>query len=226
MKYLFTFLSLFVGITSFAIPAKADCLQLTAETVFQQYTEIVDNLVILLNENDICAEVSYLPSKRATTMLKNGEVDGEIGRISFYNDQVGETAIMVPTPLYSSSGLLISRHQNLNSIAEYKGLLGIVRGWTWMEQVAKEFDQDRIIKVDTLDNLYLLYQKGRVDAILGLVDMLDEYKMQHEPSVLATTILTYHLWLAKKNSQLLPKIDKIIESYLAAGGLFIRNNSS
>ncbi|MBO6827789.1 MAG: hypothetical protein JJ879_16430 [Sneathiella sp.] len=222
MKRFLTVFAFIVGAFLVSGPAKADCLKLTAETTYERYPQISEKLIQLMRIEGLCATVDYLPGKRTTNMILNGSADGEVARISFYKDQIGPAALMVETPMFTSEGMIISREENRDVIVNLKGKVGIIRGWVWMEKVIEGLNPDQVIRVDNLDNLNALYQKGRVASILAPIGMIEGYGLHNEPTVKSVIQLNYHLWLSKRHKALVPRVNRMIEKFIAEGGYFIR----
>ncbi|MBE7637388.1 transporter substrate-binding domain-containing protein [Sneathiella sp. P13V-1] len=201
--------------------AYADCLNLAADSSFENYPSLASQLEKQLSKNGICAKILYIPGKRGTKMLLSHDIDGEVGRISYYKRRVGSSAIKVPTPLFTTNGMFVSRVPDLKKYQDYKGKIGILRGWVWMDEAVKNFVPRNIVAVDNIDTLHSIFRKKRVDAILLPEGMVNAFKLEKEKTILLASKLTYHVWLSSKNRNLVAPFDKAIREFLEDGGQFL-----
>ncbi|MBO6827790.1 MAG: hypothetical protein JJ879_16435 [Sneathiella sp.] len=201
--------------------ASSPCLKFSADSNYHGLEHASGVFVRLMGRANICVEASHLPAKRSHNMLKSGEFDGVIGRISHYQDDIGSEAVMVPTPVFSSWGILVSRKPLVNSLPDRNMRLGILRGWRWMTKTASDLKIQKLLEINKLETLVEVYNRQRVDGILLMEHLVRQFNLESEPVLYKAAQLNFHIWVHKRHQKLVPSIDKIISRYLNDGGVFV-----
>jgi len=207
-------LSLWAGNT-FAAPK---CFTFAADSTYYKLRHAGDVLKQILEAENICANILFVPSRRAEEMMRRGMVDGEFGRISSYQETVTNKIIKVPTPIYSTSGVLISHAP----ITSQNMSVAMMRGWVWARRVAQKRGFTNLVPVDKGVSLMDLYNQKRVQAILLMQPMISMMQLSSEPYQQKVANLDFHLWLHKSNQPYLDKIEDVIHQFRKGGGIFIR----
>lgn len=149
-----------------------------------------------LEPKGICIDVDYVPAKRATELFKQGHYVGEIGRIGSYSSVVGERAIKVNSAIVSINGVLISNDlSSKEELLHYKGNLGIIRGWNWMEGITKSFDIKNIYEAKSVNLLEKAYELGRVDSFLAPVELVKRASLSRKFKVIEMYNIELFIWL-------------------------------
>jgi len=216
LAILFFSLSLWAGNTV----AAPKCFTFAADSTYHKLRHAGDVLKQILKSENICANILFVPSRRAEEMMKRGMVDGEFGRISYYQETVTNKIIKVPTPIYTTSGVLISHAP----ITSQNMSVAMMRGWVWARRVSQKIGFTNLVPVDKGVSLMDLYNQKRVQAILLMQPMISMMQLSSEPYQQKVASLDFHLWLHNKNKHHLDKIEAIIHRFVEEGGVFVRED--
>jgi len=218
LAILFFSLSLWAGNAA----ATPKCFTFAADSTYHKLRHAGDVLIKILEAENICANILFVPSRRAEEMMRRGVVDGEFGRISYYQETVTNNIIKVPTPIYTTSGVLIS-HVPLSS---QPISVAMMRGWVWARRVSQKRGFSNLIFVNKGISLMDLYNQKRVEAILVMQPMISMMQLSSEPYQQTIANLDFHLWLHNKNRHSLDKIETIIHRFVREGGVFIQEDAN
>ena len=164
----------------------------------------------------VCVNISVVPPRRATNMMLAGELDGEIARTADYAEAVGQVADKVPTPVMIQKACMVTsndRAQSLKDIDRPDFTIGIVRGWYWMNKIAKQFQNANVRVVEEQSTLIEMFKKGRLDAILMGTDVVKFHQMDTRFNVIHIGEFPAHVWLHKNKSYMLGHIDDAIMTF-------------
>ncbi len=202
----------------FSTKAYAQCLRFalgSGSAYMPAYAHVLSNI---LSQDGICNSVKLYPSKRATTELLNGRVDGEFGRIQFYGQNFPGRLVRVDPAFFHYEGWLITRNPAINSLDQVTGPLGVVRGWKWMQQVAQQLNIRKIEKTSSIENLVKMFHAGRVEQILISDVNLKLLGLEHQNFPRFKTIdLNLHIWLDKTKTSYRKPIGKALTDFFASG---------
>lgn len=185
------------------------CLQLAGleDAVGREVGEKLEHIFV---GHDPCLSVQYMPASRSEAMLLSGQIDGDFPRLPEFAPYVGGKAVMVPVPLISGDGMLVTSDPTITSIDDLGAVtLGLRRGTKWsLEASGAHINRIFLPSYDIVVDMFL---RGRLDAFLIESDNLRQYEAQ---LVFATRTLVRHgrayLWLAKKNERYLPEITRVL----------------
>ena len=211
------FLALLVGLiwgASTPLAEAEDCL--TFSVVDRKYKShtVINNFSDALEKGGICNKFQFMPERRATMTLLDGEVDGEILRTPAYGDTVSAVAVMINPPILTLTRVILSKNGTIKNLeALGKRRLGILGGEVWAENVGQT--HTNTIRAKTNAQLYELLEQNRVDAILTEGLIWQRRRMDHpdfSPNVIGT--LSVHVWLRKDRIQWAPLIAAAMQNYL------------
>jgi len=162
-----------------------------------------------------------LPGERAIQESNNGDVDGEVFRIS--NVQKKYTnLIMVPTQINVLQAVVFSKEfafevNGWSSLVNYN--IGIQLGIKFAERGTKGMNR---IMVDTNEQLFKMLNNGRVDiAVAALSNGLKTIRLLNftDIKILQPPIKEFPLYhyLNKKHADLVPKINDVLSGMKKSG---------
>lgn len=126
---------------------------------------LAQDLDIALAQASICAEFEVMPVPRASVLLLEGAVTGEVARIPAYADKVGHVAIRVEPPLYMAKGMLGTLDRDIRRLEDARHLrVGYVRGINWEETLVASMPLASAS--DNRASLMRQLIEGRLDAVL------------------------------------------------------------
>lgn len=172
----------------------------------------------------ISIKTTDYPGRRALQESSQGRVDGEVFRIH----KIGEiypSLIRVPTPFYNDNAVAFTKGKNfiINSCDDLKDYsVSIIRGVKYAE-ICTAGVKNLTISNDNQEMLKLL-DLGRIDVVLttktnGLI-VAKKLKLTSVKPVSPPlkTLVLYH-YLHKKNSDLVPKVNKVLQEMTKSGEL-------
>ncbi len=164
-----------------------------------------------------------LPAERAIRTSNSGDADGEVFRIANINKKY-PNLIAVPTAINVLQAIAFSKHHKFTidgwqSIKDYK--IGIQVGIKFAERGTTGMNP---VTVGTNKQLFMMLDSDRVEiAVAAQANGLKTLKETGIKSVYALTppIQEYPLYhyLHKKNADLIPRLDKIIQKMRDNGRL-------
>ncbi len=199
----------------------ADCLRITADVGIKRFPTAPVRLIELFSNNGLCAEIEFIPGKRAVQLLKSGQTDGDMGRTEFFQRSAGSSVIAVPTPMFTTEIMFVSRSSQTKNYKEFQGQVGLIRGWALTKVFGKHYHKENVIAVDTLSNLKELYLSKRIDAVLLPIRVVYLLGLQSETTVVTAERFDNFLWLSRKHKHLVNRVDNIFKAYLENGGVFL-----
>jgi hypothetical protein len=193
--------------------AGADCLKLT--TSFKLVDQlIVQSLISKFSEHDLCVQVSHVPADRATLLIEQGQIDGELFRIHDYINEIGEVAVRVEEPIVEGYGLIVGKTKVSQSDTLLAGKpVAMIRGFIWQEKVFPRRSVPVMVE-DSKAGMAML-EAGRVSALLidaiSLKILVPEADMFYQRRV--TPKMSAYLYLHKRHSQDLPAFTSAIQEW-------------
>jgi len=170
---------------------------------------------------DLPVQIIKLPSDRSLTMANKGEVDGVVSRIQEIENTY-QNLIRVPVVVNVIEAVVFTKNLKITT-AGWETLkpytIGIKRGTKFAEIGTKGMN---VISVDTNNQLFLMLDTGRVDAIVtarmaGIV-VLNELKLKNiyalEPPLETKNL--YH-YLHKKNGHVISELISVLQSMETEG---------
>ena len=208
----------------------ATCVQSQEPLVLQAFTSTMGEigaeiLKVAYNRIDIQISIVEYPGKRSLNEANLGNLDGETQRVTGLEKHYPDL-IMVPTPVSYLEPYFFSLNkkitlENCQALENYS--VGIVRGIFYSKRCAESVKD--LIVVDDFGVLMSLVGTGRIDiAIATKVNGLSELSRQNIKSVHLLSppplepIKLYH-YLHKKNSRLVPEIDRVLKEMEQSGEL-------
>jgi hypothetical protein len=205
--------------------AVGKCLQLAVSDGAEVLEKSSQTLSKILSSNSICHSLQRIPSKRLHAHFLKGEIDGDLGRVQSYGQQIGARGVMVETPLFSIDGFLVTKNQTINSVEDVRKSIGILRGRIWMTKTVeamKNYKSVEVTEVNTIDVLAKLLKLDRVEAILVTERQLRSFRQLPDYKIIKVMDLNVHVWLTKENADLSPTLNTLIKLHLDKGGSFIK----
>ncbi|PIK16084.1 hypothetical protein [Halobacteriovorax sp. JY17] len=173
--------------------------------------DLAESLQYKLSKKGICINVDYFPGKRATKDFESGQYVGEIGRIRSYADYLGESGVLIGPRISSSIGVLISDHlKNKEDLLNYKGTLGLLHGWKWMEDIANKMRVEKLFKAKSVYQLVQSYDRKRVSSFLVSQGGLKSFRISRNYKMIKVFDIELFVWLHKSHL----KQRQVIESAL------------
>jgi ABC-type amino acid transport substrate-binding protein len=196
--------------------ARTDCLKLT--TSFKQIDQlIVPSLISKFAEYGLCVEVSHVSADRATLLIEQGQIDGELFRIRDYINEISEVAVRVEEPIVEGYGLIVGKTETSQSDKLLVGKpVAMVRGFIWQERVFPK----RSVPVMVEDSKagFAMLKAGRVSALL--IDTISFKLLVSEADKLyqrrVTPKMSAYLYLHNRNAHLLPAFEAAIKGWKKA----------
>jgi len=184
-----------------------------------------------LNINLIFLDV---PAKRAKAYVKNGTVDGDLGRIYTFNENI-KNIVRVEEHNHIVSWSAYSTNPNMNFIGwnslkdtdikvEYR------RGVKMCEnKLPKIINSNNLSEINTIEQGLNKLILGRTDLFIGVDDVINKYINEKGINKEKTIIynvgnmqtITGHAWLNKKHSYLAVELSKVIKD-MKNEGLFTK----
>lgn len=196
-----------------------DCIKFALGIGSESTIQMGEKISRHLSSNGYCHSITQLPSKRATKEFLSGKYDGEIGRIQFYRNIVGDRAVMVPVPLYQYAGYLISA-KKIMTPQEATGKIAVIRGWIWMAELVKTLPGLKVYEVERADQLVRLMKIGRVDHVLVSTEMVKRYDFSAYHRLKALDLGIY-IWVSRSHQDQVPVLERLITDYLNNGKKFV-----
>ncbi|MDG4718262.1 MULTISPECIES: substrate-binding periplasmic protein [Thalassospira] len=175
----------------------------------------------LFADQNPCFVVIYNPPARSAQLLLDDEVDGEFLRLADFAPYQQADVVMVPVPLVSGEGILVSRDPKITSFESLgQSALGYRRGTDWSDNLSK-FYPNRIA-VPSYELMVEMFNKGRIDALL-----IDDLNLRGYGYMLSGTTRTplketsAYVWLAAKHKDLITQITAVLQKFYAEGHSFI-----
>lgn len=207
-----------------AVPVRAggECLNMA---VFS--TRLIDGRISVyaqykLTQAGLCIRYFPLPAVRSTQALLGGDIDGELMRFSPYQKLVGQSAMMVPTPLFFVGNSLVVLDERVEDLSDLSDLEVVyMRGGYVSEQYLRRLGVVGI-GVESLDQMVRLMAAGRAKAII-IVDPLLSRVMKGFHAIRRVRLgdLGVHIFLHKRFAEQVPEIDRKIQAVKAQGKSFL-----
>ncbi|MBP3127920.1 ABC transporter substrate-binding protein [Thalassospira sp. ER-Se-21-Dark] len=172
--------------------------------------EVGEKLEHIFAGHDPCLSVQYMPASRSEALLLSGQIDGDFPRLPEFAPYVGAKAVMVPVPLISGEGVLVTSDPAINSVDDLGAVtLGLRRGTKWSSEAAG--GHINRIFLPSYDIVVDMFLRRRLDAFLIESNNLKHYEAQLA-SATKTVVRQGHayLWLSKKNEKYLPEITRVL----------------
>lgn len=170
-------------------------------------------------------------AKRSSAMSDSGEIDGELSRIYSYNVK-HPNLIRVEEPHWSSGFIAVSGDPSIQlygweSLKDHNYQVVYQSGIKGCEvNLPRVVEPDKLSKVNTMDQgfkMLLVWKTGIVfvGAEMNIVDLLDteEFRSSDLKIVGVMDKFTSHVFLHKKNKELVPKLSKVLAN-MKKEGLF------
>jgi len=181
---------------------------------------VVENLSVALREAEICVNFLPYPLKRETIELIQGRLDGAAMRERSFGELVGDAAYMIPEPLGSTTGLLVSFDPELTSLEtlEMKGI-GIRLGAKWSSDILNE--RMNVSNAPSIKSLVAMLRHKRVAAILITDRTAKELEMELAGATVTRIVdLTRYTWIRSDLKHRAEEIAQAIRAYRAKGRTF------
>lgn len=213
---------LIINLVSYFNPVAAQtnkpCLTLGMETtsIAVNYKQISN----ALNKANICHKIQIFPSQRATSYLKQQQIDGEIGRVKSYAAAINEPLVLVDWPIITGQGYLIVKDPNINSLADMQGkTVARVRGRIWTKQLLKNHKQSKT--VNSSDQLIPLLLSDRIDGFLVDNIWWADYQGKY-PQLKYIVVIngSLYIWLLEKHATKAKLIKNALQTYIEEHGDF------
>jgi len=193
--------------------AEGNCLQISY-TMKMLDPRVPLTVTSKLASRGICVNIRKVPTSRATVMIKNGQLDGEIGRVSRYGDIIGDVVIRIPVSIGEGYGLLVSTSEDLLAFNRLAGLpVGMERGVRWYESFFPP-NAVPVIVDDYAAGLKMLETK-RIAALL--IDSFSLSRISNKPTPLFTQRITpelsAYLYLHKKHAGLVKTVEDAMREW-------------
>ncbi len=165
-----------------------------------------------------CVEFVAAPVRRAESMTISGTLDGEFLRTRTWAEGLGNSVIVVPTPLHEAQVLAISlarRELNIKSLDDLRGKrVIIVGGHRWAETKLEELNMMPVV-VNNADRYVELLRLERADV--GLSEQLGMEHFLNKPEFISMPVakITYHIVLRQEHSDIVPNLDQAIKTFLS-----------
>lgn len=172
------------------------------------------------------AEIQMMPAERCLQDANAGVSDGDIGRIRRVDDHY-PSLVLVDEPIIESRDFVAFsihkdfRTEDWSSLKPYH--VGIMRGWKIFE--SNVVGTQSLIKMDSTRSLFKLLMNDRADVVLnaridGLYTVrqlgIENIRIMEPP--LAS--LALYLFLHKKNSAIIPKIETALKAMKSDGAFY------
>lgn len=193
--------------------ASERCLKMV--TAYQGGDQLIlPSLVNELARNGLCLEVSRAPGSRATVLLRQGQIDGELFRVREYQQEIGDLGVRVPIAIFEAYGLLVTRNTDHLSLEALKGKpVALMRGTLWQERVLPR--QSTPVVIDDYDAAFKMLETGRVAGVL--IDTLSLKQARHRPDGLETRRVTpktaAYAYLHRRHEHLVPALARVIRDW-------------
>jgi polar amino acid transport system substrate-binding protein len=172
---------------------------------------------------DIDVRFEVFPAERALLYSQQGEVDGEIQRITVIEES-SPTLIRVPTPInYVDLSVFFKEPTNFTTLADFsRYTFAYVRGVKIYESLLSYFPKNISVTVDT--QMWQMINQGKADlALAGRINGLFTINKLKLDGIYALdppyqTFPLYH-YLNEKHKNLVTKIDKVLRNMAENGEL-------
>lgn len=207
-------LALFAGTTT-SVSADAPCLKMVS--AFQGGDHVIlPSLQSALTRHGLCFHVSYVPGNRATVLMREGQIDGELFRVSEYQQELGTVGIRVPTAIFEAHGLLVTLSPSLLALEKMKGKpVAVLRGTLWQQRVLPQHAIS--VEIDDYKAAFSMLETNRVDGVL--IDSLSLIQISKRPANLHTRRVTpktaAFVYLHHRHKDLVPALDRALQDWKA-----------
>jgi len=204
-----------------ALSKTPTCFTIGYSNLNDQLISISANFKRAMNSSGICVDMVGFPSKRGTKEFRAGRLDGYNIRIKSWAKINGLQGIMVPTPIYSSKGYLISHEILSNPLSALKNEpIGVIRGSAWSDKLIKT--SNNIMHVTSHSQLVKVFLHRRVKGILishsGYIQLSDKLIDKPKYTVAGTT---YYFWLHSRHAAHLGEFNRAIVRWKSEGHSFL-----
>jgi ABC-type amino acid transport substrate-binding protein len=187
-------------------------------------TVAAEMLRVAYSKIGISIKTIEYPGKRALQESSQGRVDGEVFRIH----KIGEiysSLIRVPTPFYTDNAVAFGNGNSfkINSCDDLKSYsVSIIRGVKYAEICTKGVE--KLVIANNNETMLKMLNKDRIDLVLttkanGLMIAKKLNLTSIKPISPSLKRLVLYHYLHKKNSHLVPKIDKVLQEMTKSGEL-------
>lgn len=200
-------------LTTSVSQAERNCLQISY-TMKMMDPRVPLTVTSTLASHGICVNIRKVPASRATVMIKNGQLDGEIGRVSRYGNIVGDMVIRVPVSIGEGYGLIVSISEDLLAFDQLAGLpVGMERGVRWYKSI---FPPNAVpVVVDDYAAGLKMLETKRIAALL--IDSFSLSRIKTKPTPLFTQQITpelsAYLYLHKKHDGLAKQVENAMREW-------------
>lgn len=208
-------IALAAGLLLCGSPAHAnnECLRIATHPT-PAFPHVIRSLTMAFETRDMCLDVQVVATKRASILLQQGKIDGEMFRIPQYLSNVESFAVMVPEPIVEGYGLLVTNTEddlNEDNLKDADVAIGVGSKW------ANLFFPNGANKVilDDYEEALTMLRKGRIKGLLIEDLSLREIDLNgvQLPQKRLTPKLTGHLFLHESRIDQLPEISRLISEW-------------
>ncbi|MBN9671664.1 transporter substrate-binding domain-containing protein [Roseibium aggregatum] len=216
-RALFLFLSLTAKwlLPASTVQAAETCLQFSL-SMQNLDPRIAESLQSKLENVGHCIEISKIPPSRATIMMKNAQLDGDLGRVLVYAQTIGDAGVRVPVPIVEGYGLIVSTSADMLSFDRLHGRqIGVLRGYQWHKDLFPPHAFPLV--VDDYSAGMKMLETGRIPALL--IDSISFSHIEEKPDILYRRSLTpkmsAYLYLHKRHRSLVPRFEAAMREWRA-----------
>ena len=178
-----------------------------------------------LDAANICHKTRFLPGNRLQQSLIDGEIDGDMGRIMNYGEQVGDIAIMVEEPVVRITGLFISRKNEKRTLDEMRAEpIGAIANTQWAETKLQQHVD--VMHAKSVIQLIRLMEHERISGFL-IDDFVWHTVQKDYPDLQMNRVveINIYMWLRKEKADFAQPIAEALRAFKARGNSILERIS-